>query len=45
MAEADAITDATLRHGYLHYIPYHRDIAAAWATRDAPGKSPSKLPD
>ena len=45
MSQADAVTDATLRHGFLHHIPHHRDIMAAWTTRDAPGKSPSKSTD
>ncbi len=38
MAQADAITrhspDATLRQGFLHNIPHHREIVAAWARRD-----------
>jgi tetratricopeptide (TPR) repeat protein len=38
MAQADAITrhspDATLRQGFLHNIPHHREIVAAWALRD-----------
>ena len=30
MAQADAITDAGLRKGFLHNIPFHREIVAAW---------------
>jgi predicted ATPase len=45
MAEADAISqhdsqhgaDPTLRHGFLHHIPHHRAIVAAWAGRMAVG--------
>jgi hypothetical protein len=39
MAQADAVTDATLRQGFLLNIPHHRDIVAAWAKRVAPGPS------
>jgi len=39
MAQADAISrsssDAKLRQGFLHNIPHHREIVAAWAKRDA----------
>jgi len=43
MAQADAISqhdsqhgaDPTLRHGFLHHIPHHRAIVAAWARRQA----------
>ena len=41
MAQADAISqhsaDPTLRHGFLHHIPHHRAIVAAWAGRMAVG--------
>lgn len=37
MAQADGLTraggDATLRQHFLHNIPYHREILAAWAQR------------
>jgi hypothetical protein len=39
MAQADAINrhspDATLRQGFLHHIPHHREIVAAWAVQSA----------
>ncbi|MES2990324.1 MAG: hypothetical protein V4844_02800 [Pseudomonadota bacterium] len=31
MTRADAISDAELRKGFLHNIPFHREIVAAWA--------------
>ncbi len=31
MAQAAAISDATLRQGFLRNIPHHREIVAAWA--------------
>jgi class 3 adenylate cyclase/tetratricopeptide (TPR) repeat protein len=34
MAQADAITDANLRQGFLNSIPHHREIVAAWAAQD-----------
>ena len=40
MAQAEAITrhspDATLRQGFLHNIPHHREIVAAWASVPPP---------
>lgn len=39
MAQAEAITDATLRQGFLLNVPHHRDIVAAWAKRVATGPS------
>ena len=33
-AQAATITDAALRQGFLRNIPVHREIVAAWATRD-----------
>lgn len=46
MAQADAIsrstTDSALRHGFLHHIPHHRAIVAAWAKRDVAGAAPAK---
>ena len=38
MAQADAITDAALRQGFLQNIPHHREIAAAWAMRGPSGE-------
>jgi tetratricopeptide (TPR) repeat protein len=35
MAEADALGDSALRLGFLHDIPHHRQIVAAWAARAA----------
>ena len=34
MAQADAIPDAALRHGFLTQIPHHREIVAAWARHE-----------
>ena len=34
-AQEAAISDAELRTGFIDNIPFHREIAAAWATRDA----------
>jgi len=34
-AQAATITDAALRHGFLCNIPVHREIVAAWTTRNA----------
>ena len=31
VAQADTISDAARRQGFLHHIPHHRDIVAAWA--------------
>ena len=31
LAQADTISDATLRQGFLHNLPHHREIVAAWA--------------
>jgi hypothetical protein len=45
MAQADAITrhspDATLRQGFLHNIPHHREIVAAWARQVADDEATS----
>ena len=35
MAQADAITDATLRQMFLTNIPHHREIVARWAAQGA----------
>ncbi len=35
MKQAEAIPDAGLRQGFLHNIPYHREILAAWAASAA----------
>ena len=32
--QAATIQDAALRQGFLHNIPAHREIVAAWASRD-----------
>lgn len=45
MAQANAISHAStgpsLRHGFLHNIPHHREIAVAWAkSRAAAGPTP-----
>ncbi len=34
MAQAEALTDAMLRRGFLQNIPHHRAIVEAWARRD-----------
>ena len=34
-AQAATIADAELRQGFICNIPVHREIAAAWATRNA----------
>ena len=31
MAQAEAISDSALRQGFLHNVPAHREIVAAWA--------------
>ena len=45
MAQAEAITrhspDATLRQGFLHNIPHHREIVAAWARHVAGNEAAS----
>jgi tetratricopeptide (TPR) repeat protein len=41
MAQADAISDAALRYGFLNNIPWHREIAAAWADLSR-GASPTR---
>jgi tetratricopeptide (TPR) repeat protein len=33
MAQAQTIIDAGLRQGFLHHIPHHREIVAAWVGR------------
>ncbi len=33
MTEADAISDASLRKGYLHNVPFHREVVVAWSKR------------
>ena len=56
MAQADAIersgnagdsgrSGAALRLGFLHNIPWHREIVAAWAKRSASGAAQSKSSD
>ena len=40
MAQAAAITDAKLRHGFLQNIPFHRGIVMAWAKREVADDSP-----
>jgi predicted ATPase/class 3 adenylate cyclase len=35
MTQADAISDTTLRQGFLRNIPHHQEILAAWAQRGA----------
>ena len=42
MAQAETINDATLRQGFLHHIPHHREIVAAWAKRDLPSETAVK---
>jgi hypothetical protein len=37
-AQAAAISDAALRRGFLHNIPVHREIMAAWAARIEGGR-------
>ena len=34
-AAASSITDTALRHSFLHNIPEHREVIAAWAARPA----------
>ncbi len=42
MAQADAITDRSLRQGFLRHIPHHRAIVAAWEEHQAAtGGSPA----
>jgi tetratricopeptide (TPR) repeat protein len=36
MTEADAISDASLRKGYLHNVPHHREVVVAWSMRSTP---------
>ena len=38
-AQADSIADAALREGFLHNIPVHRKIMAAWQTLNASNKT------
>jgi len=56
MAQADAIersgnagesgrSGAALRQGFLHNIPWHREIVAAWAKRNASGAAQSQASD
>jgi hypothetical protein len=45
MAQAGAISDATLRQGFLHNIPFHREIAAAWAMQGAAINAATDLRD
>ncbi len=40
MKQAEALTDPGLRQGFLHHIPHHREIVAAWA-KQASGRRPS----
>ena len=42
MAQAEALSDAGLRQGFLQNIPWHREIVAAWAKRDVAGAAPAK---
>ena len=42
MAQAEALTDTTLRQGFLKNIPHHRAILQAWARRDESSESPAK---
>ena len=35
MAEAEAIADTALHQSFLHNIPHHREIVAAWGRRQA----------
>jgi predicted ATPase/class 3 adenylate cyclase len=37
MAQAEALSDAALRQGFLQNIPWHREIVAAWAKRATAG--------
>lgn len=41
MAQADALTDATLRQGFLQNVPFNREIVAAWAKRSVADKFPA----
>ena len=43
IAQADSLTDATLRQGFLHNIPHHRAILAAWTRRDEVSDPPANL--
>ncbi|MFO1305523.1 MAG: adenylate/guanylate cyclase domain-containing protein [Burkholderiales bacterium] len=45
MAQADAITEAALRQGFLHNIPHHREIVAAWSEHNAADPRPAKRMD
>ncbi len=56
MAQADAIarsgnvgdsgrSGTALRQGFLHNIPWHREIVVAWAKRNAPGAAQSRSSD
>jgi hypothetical protein len=37
-ARAASIPEAALRQGFLHNIPFQREIIAAWAARNAGGR-------
>ena len=39
--QSDAITDATLRQGFLHNISFNREIMAAWGKLEGSDKSPA----
>jgi predicted ATPase len=45
MAQAEAITDAALRQGFLQNIPWHREIVAAWGRRATAGRVPAESPN
>lgn len=42
MAQAGAISDGTLRQGFLRHIPHHRQIVAAWAKLGEGGEAAAK---
>ena len=42
--QAEALADAALRENFLHNVPEHREIAAAWAARAAMA-APQERPD
>ncbi len=45
LADAAHVSDAALRQGFLHHIPCHREIVAAWRQREAAGVPPASPVD
>lgn len=41
---AASIDDVALRRSFLHNVPHHREIVAAWAASGSPGGTPSSHP-